>query len=159
MNTIFLKGKKISRSQVFRGTTAFQRRHFASSSSGDGSSSTAKQVVMFGVAGLAAFGITQAMSQNINSDPEDLMDGPAKPQAEITHRAYFDIDINSRPAGRVVIGLYGSIVSKTVENFKTLLEGTETNPRTGARLSYSNSSFHRIIPNFMIQGGDFTNHK
>mmetsp|Transcript_24111 Transcript_24111/g.36816 ORF Transcript_24111/g.36816 Transcript_24111/m.36816 type:complete len:296 (-) Transcript_24111:72-959(-) len=158
MNTIFLKGKKISRSQVFRGTTAFQRRHFASSSSGDGSSSTAKQVVMFGVAGLAAFGITQAMSQNINSDPEDLMDGPAKPQAEITHRAYFDIDINSRPAGRVVIGLYGSIVPKTVENFKTLCEGTETNPRTGARLSYSNSSFHRIIPNFMIQGGDFTNH-
>lgn len=159
MNTMIFIGNKFNHPQLLRRTNDFQRRRFASSSSGDGSSSMAKQVVMFGVAGLAAFGITQMMSQSINSDPEDLMEDPVKPQAEITHRAYFDIDINSRPAGRVVIGLYGSIVPKTVENFKTLCEGTQTNPRTGARLSYSNSSFHRIIPNFMIQGGDFTNHK
>eukprot|EP00558_Chaetoceros_sp_UNC1202_P006783 CAMPEP_0197233986 /NCGR_PEP_ID=MMETSP1429-20130617/1869_1 /TAXON_ID=49237 /ORGANISM="Chaetoceros sp., Strain UNC1202" /LENGTH=221 /DNA_ID=CAMNT_0042692309 /DNA_START=93 /DNA_END=758 /DNA_ORIENTATION=- len=119
-----------------------------------------KQMAMFGVAGLAAFGITQVLSQQMTDAPdEDFEEGePVKPQAEITHRVFFDIAIDDRPAGRVVIGLYGNVVPKTVENFKTLCEGTRTDPRSGMTLRYAGSSFHRIIPNFMIQGGDFTQH-
>lgn len=81
---------------------------------------------------------------------EDNDMGPSPPQAEITSRAYFDVAIGSRPAGRIVIGLYGNVVPKTVKNFETLCQGTE---QIGTlRLSYANSSFHRIIPGFMVQG-------
>ena len=82
--------------------------------------------------------------------------GSVKPQAEITSRVYFDIEIDKIPAGRIVMGLYGGVVPKTTLNFETLCRGTERHPM-GARLSYEGSIFHRIIPNFMIQGGDFTN--
>ena len=69
----------------------------------------------------------------------------------MTTRVYFDIDINHRPAGRIVMGLYGNIVPKTVKNFETLCAGTEVDKKTGSKLAYEGSSFHRIIPNFMIQ--------
>ena len=134
------------------------RRCFASSSSSS-SSTVVKQMAMFGVAGLAAFGITQVLGDNITAEDNDYDDDQAvPPQAEITDRVYFDIDINSIPAGRVVIGLYGSTVPLTVQNFKTLCEGSSKDPKSGRLLSYSGSSFHRVIPDFMIQGGDFTNH-
>jgi cyclophilin family peptidyl-prolyl cis-trans isomerase len=79
------------------------------------------------------------------------------PQAEITTRVYFDIEVDRHEAGRIVIGLYGNVVPQTVQNFETLCRGDTTHPR-GATLAYQGSSFHRIIPGFMIQGGDFTNH-
>lgn len=81
----------------------------------------------------------------------------AKAQAEVTSRVYFDIAIDHNAAGRVVIGLYGNVVPKTAANFEALCRGDQKHPR-GARLAYEGSSFHRIIPGFMIQGGDFTDH-
>lgn len=82
--------------------------------------------------------------------------GPAPPQSEVTTRAFLDVVIDGRPAGRIVLGLYGNVVPKTVQNFETLCRGTE---RAGSlNLTYQGSSFHRIIPNFMIQGGDFIRH-
>ncbi len=83
--------------------------------------------------------------------------GPVPPQAKITQRVFFDIEVDRHAAGRIVIGLYGTVVPNTVQNFAALCRGDQSHPR-GAKLAYEGSTFHRIIPGFMIQGGDFTNH-
>ena len=76
---------------------------------------------------------------------------------QITNRVFFDMSIDGNEVGRIVIGLYGNAVPKTVLNFATLVRGNKKHPM-GRQLAYEGSTFHRIIPNFMLQGGDFTNH-
>jgi len=68
-------------------------------------------------------------------------------------RVFFDVAIGRERVGRITIELRSDVVPKTCENFRQLC----ANER-GHRLSYADSTFHRVIPNFMIQGGDFTNH-
>jgi peptidylprolyl isomerase len=78
--------------------------------------------------------------------------------ATVTQLAFFDIEIDGAPAGRITFGLFGGVVPKTVENFRALCTGERGQSRwTGVRLSYNGSIFHRVIPKFMCQGGDFTN--
>merc|ERR1719195_1608549 len=74
----------------------------------------------------------------------------------ITHKVFFDVKIGDEAPKRITIGLFGSAVPKTVANFVHLCAGDKDEGSGGVPLHYKGSKFHRIIPNFMIQGGDFT---
>ncbi|MEU7339436.1 peptidylprolyl isomerase [Streptomyces sp. NPDC007074] len=67
----------------------------------------------------------------------------------MSDNVYFDITINDEPAGRIVFKLFDAEVPKTARNFRELATGVHG-------FGYEGSSFHRVIPDFMLQGGDFT---
>ena len=71
-------------------------------------------------------------------------------------QVYFDISIGGAPAGRVTFELFADVVPKTAENFRALCTGEKGMGKSGKPLHFQGSKFHRIIPGFMCQGGDFT---
>jgi len=66
---------------------------------------------------------------------------------------FFDVSIAGQPSGRVIMELYADIVPKTAENFRQLCTGEFK--QGGKPIGFKDCSFHRIIKDFMIQGGDF----
>ena len=71
-------------------------------------------------------------------------------------RVFFDITIGGSAAGRLEFELFANIVPRTAENFRCLCTGEKGMGRSGKPLHFKGSAFHRIIPQFMLQGGDFT---
>jgi len=72
-------------------------------------------------------------------------------------KVFFDITINGKMSGQIVMELFTDVVPKTAENFRCLCTGERGRGKCGKLLHYKGTVFHRIIPNFMIQGGDFQN--
>jgi peptidylprolyl isomerase len=75
---------------------------------------------------------------------------------EVTNTVFFDISIGGEAAGSIEMELFGKVVPKTVENFRALCTGEKGTGKSGKPLHYKGSKFHRVIPSFMLQGGDFT---
>lgn len=86
---------------------------------------------------------------------------PLSKLPEVTHKVYLDVVIDDEEEGtskgRITFGLFGNIVPNAVENFRSLCACDKGNGKiSGKPLCYEGSTFHRIIPNFGLQGGDIT---
>lgn len=89
---------------------------------------------------------------------DDRKSGPPQPNAKGDNpHVFFQIKHGEEDLGRVVMQLYKDITPKTADNFRALCTGEKGNGTKGKPLYFKGCTFHRVIKNFMIQGGDFTN--
>eukprot|EP00929_Paragymnodinium_shiwhaense_P021411 TRINITY_DN13970_c0_g1_i1.p1 TRINITY_DN13970_c0_g1~~TRINITY_DN13970_c0_g1_i1.p1 ORF type:complete len:354 (-),score=83.45 TRINITY_DN13970_c0_g1_i1:306-1367(-) len=94
--------------------------------------------------------IGSGLASRGRTDVVDVVADVARPQI------FMDIAIGGAPAGRIVADLYVDAVPRTAENFRSLCTGERGVGKRGKALHYKGCPFHRIIPNFMVQGGDIT---
>merc|ERR1712193_521343 len=108
---------------------------------------TARTLKLSTIMKVLGFAGTLAVLVVVISSCSSKADAQAGPK--VTKKVSFDITIGGAAAGTIEIGLFGEVVPRTVENFYTL--ATREKPE-----GYKGSAFHRVIKNFMLQGGDFT---
>jgi len=80
---------------------------------------------------------------------------PVVPKETVRQRCFLDVSISNKSPKRIIIELFNDIVPKTTENFRCLCTGEKGMGNQGKTLCYKGSIFHRVIPGFMLQGGDF----
>ncbi|XP_064482272.1 peptidyl-prolyl cis-trans isomerase D-like [Ornithodoros turicata] len=81
----------------------------------------------------------------------------ADPLSEVNPHVFLDVRIGEEFVGRIIIQLFKNILPRTTENFRALCTGERGIGTSGIALHYKGCRFHRIMPKFMVQGGDFTN--
>ncbi|KAK9867412.1 hypothetical protein WJX84_000011 [Apatococcus fuscideae] len=87
---------------------------------------------------------------------QNLIEGDDVSGLVVTDHMFLEISINGNVAGRLVVALYGEKVPLTVENFRQLCLGAQDPDDASRTMTYADSPIHRIIPGFMMQGGDIT---
>jgi peptidylprolyl isomerase len=115
--------------------------------------------------GAVAGGATCLAVNSTGVEAKEVYHAPY-PQSTSNSRVYFDLEVadkstwfgsvDKRDLGRVEFELFDDVVPLTARNFRELCRGTQGATPDGYKLHFKGSSFHRIIPGFMIQGGDFT---
>jgi|EP00670_Eutreptiella_braarudii_P006817 peptidylprolyl isomerase len=85
-----------------------------------------------------------------------LLNKPFYPLVASNPKVFFDVTIGGQSAGRIKMELFADAVPKTAENFRALCTGEKGIGQSGKPLHYKGSTFHRVITQFMCQGGDFT---
>ncbi|XP_068210910.1 peptidyl-prolyl cis-trans isomerase E [Palaemon carinicauda] len=93
----------------------------------------------------------EGTSEGVKRSAEETDDEPKAKKKKTNPQVYFDIKVNNNLLGRIVMQLRADVVPKTAENFRCLCTHEKG-------YGYQGSTFHRIIPGFMCQGGDFTEH-
>jgi peptidylprolyl isomerase len=97
-------------------------------------------------------------SKEVTKLEAETSEGPswARELSKSNPVVFFDITVDDQPLGRIEMTLAKDMVPKTAENFRALCTGEKGTGQSGKPLHYKGSSFHRVIPRFMCQGGDFT---
>lgn len=117
------------------------------------------------IAGAAAGCATCAFSSASAAEAKEMYHSPY-PMTKENSQCFFDIAIQDkqtwfgtaekRDAGRIEFELFDDVVPLTARNFRELCRGGQGQSPDGYKLHFKGSCFHRIIPGFMLQGGDFT---
>lgn len=123
-------------------------------------------LILGGLGCAIGWGVSEFLAVDESTVPrKHEFDDLAEVQSEVTHRVFLDVKLPAKEEGsgetieRIIIGLYGKECPNTSKNFLALCEGFEkTSLHDKRRLSYENCKFHRIIPGFMLQTGDYTHH-
>jgi len=153
--TAHLNGKHCVFGKVVEGMDLVRKIEKCGSDSGK-----TKQRVEIADCGEIGGGAAAVVSPGAKRKAEEAAAGPSKEKGARTAgpnpRVFFDVAIGEKAPQRVEFELFADVVPKTAENFRALCTGEKGKGASGKPLHYKGSSFHRIIPDFMLQGGDFT---